>query len=87
MKELTAAQLAAAKLLSPHTIAYYENEVELLTEALCTHTFGSSAEQRELAVLSFVEMQAKRNLLIMLLSDASEQWALQAQATSQSPTN
>lgn len=75
MKYLTETDLAQAQRLSPLTITWLENEVELITDAMLLTNFGADPVQREIAVLGFVEMQAKRNQLLALLTDCSDAYA------------
>ena len=75
MRFLTEEQTMRAKMLSPDTITYYENEVEALTDALVNHNFGATQEEQTYLVRSFVEIQAKRAVFVQLLTDCSESYA------------
>jgi hypothetical protein len=88
MKEpLTEAQRMKASLLSPDTIAMLEESVEVLTEGLVTIVFGSDPVERERSILLFVELQARRNILVELLRSSQDAYEAVAQASFQQPGN
>lgn len=70
--ELTEAEVIRGKLLSPDTIKLLTSEVFNLTVQLCNYSFPADPNEREIAVLSYVEAQAKRNTLLGLIDEAAE---------------
>jgi hypothetical protein len=73
---LTPEQEIRANLLSPETIARFENEIARLTDQLATTRF-TLGDQNELfrQLSGFVFMQSQRETLISLLSECSNAYS------------
>lgn len=71
-RQLNDSERLRAKSLSPDTLHLFLEEIAELTNVLCSVTFPANAEEREQAVLAYVEAQAKRNLLIRLIQESEE---------------
>jgi hypothetical protein len=71
-RELTDAEIMRGKLLSPETSDLLRHEIALLTLQLCSIKFPGDATERELAILGYVELQAKRNALIELVEASAD---------------
>jgi hypothetical protein len=78
------ADLVQAKLLSPATQAYLEHVATELAEGLVTTKFSEDPTEREGQIMQFVHLQAKREMLVELLSDCSAAFATLAVSQNQS---
>lgn len=86
MKEpLTEAQRMKASLLSPDTIAMLEESVAIITDSMVSIVFGADPVERERSILLFVELQARRNILVELLRSSQDAYEAVAQASFQQP--
>ena len=70
--ELTTAQIMQGKLLSSETVALHRQEVDRLTDHLTSIIFSANPEEREIAILSYVEAQARRNVFLALIRESAE---------------
>jgi hypothetical protein len=68
---LTPSEIMQAKLLGPETQAYLEHVATEIAETLLTTKFSHEPTEREGQIMQFVYLQAKREMLIELLSDCS----------------
>lgn len=72
VREVSEADALQGKLLSPQTMQLLTNEIALLKERLCSIVFSANAEERETAILQYVELQAKMLTLQSLLDSSFE---------------
>lgn len=69
--ELTQQEETQGRLLSPETRATIEQQATHLAQQLVTMKFGVTPEEREGQILTFVYLQAQREMLLELLTNCS----------------
>ena len=69
---MTEQEVLKGKLLSPDTMNLLTEEIQVLEATLCNITFSANPEEREVAILTYVEAQAKRNALAALVDGSNE---------------
>lgn len=73
--ELSPAAILRGKLLSPETVTLLTYESEVLADRMLHIIFSADPTEREIAILTYVEAQAKRNTLVALVQESADTFA------------
>jgi hypothetical protein len=72
------AELRRAQMLSPDTLAYYEDLASEIATHLCSIVFSSVPEEQADQIKEYVRLKANRDCLINLLTEAQLAYSQQA---------